>query len=482
MLCNARTTLTSAPVTLVTIVMLAGCGQLLGFNRAEGDGCYSDGDCNVGQSCAPTHQCIDNLDSSIFSLDACSQSQQGCSQPCRMDDGCPPGQSCIVTTPTGATCEIAVNAAMGDDAGATVDADADAGDHTLGNADVPQADTGAAPSTGDVGVAEASPGEGATSDAKPDDEGNADANGFCMPTVSPSTLVLFGGEGAMNFGDMWLWDGAAWSSVDAGDAASPPSRSSAATATVCGHAVLVGGTGARPSDGGSPLKGDAWLWDGSRWQPAPSAPPARFGAAAATLGSTLYLFGGQGSRGIDATESGLLAWDGGAWSTPLQSSSSGPPPRVYPVVVSVAGGVLVFGGEDDLADVLSDTWLLTDASWQLLDDGGADSGPALQAAGAASVGGGSVVMFGGLDENTTPLGDTWLWDGGAWSKAPMQRNGPPPRAYPVMGTLNGQVVLFGGSDATGVPLGDTWLWDGGSWVRGPDAGPPPRSNAAMTTY
>ena len=395
------------------------------------------------------------------------------------------------STPKSSTCEGALDASVQDSADATVPNDgvsqsasgsgeADAQDAGAPDASDVDAQDAGAPDASEADAQDAGAPDASEADAQ--DAGAPDAGGLCKPTFPPSTLVLFGGEGVnRNLGDTWLWNGAAWTPVDAGDAVSPPPRQAAAMATACGYAVLMGGTGPVPIDGGFNIKGDAWLWDGSRWQPAPSAPAPRYAGAAATLGSTLYLFGGLGP-GIDAMELGLLAWNGVVWSTPTQSSPSGPVPRLFPVVVSVGSGLLVFGGADIIGDVFPDTWLLTDTSWQLLDDGGADSGPALQAAGATSVDG-SVVMFGGIDENCETLGDTWLWNGGVWSKVPAQGDGgPPPRAYPAMGTLNGQVVLFGGQDANNVPLGDTWLWDGGSWVRGPDAGPTPRTGSAMTAY
>ncbi len=440
----------------------------------------------------------------LASLGACDvtlSATASIGQPCQIDEDCPPGQRCL-GTPKGTLCELAdadatvandgapqpgsgfaegeppleVDASDADvtDLGAQDDGEADASGDAASDADASDVEAqGEADASGD-----------AASDADASDIGaqhDGEAEASCMTPFPPSTLVLFGGQGNQFFGDTWSWNGASWSQVDAGDAVNPPPRQAAAMATACGYAVLVGGTGPLPNDGGSPIKGDAWLWNGSLWQPAAPPPTARSAGAAATLGFTLYLFGGEGPGGIDPTESGLLTWDGIAWSTPPQSSPLGPAPRVFPVVVSVEGGLLVFGGQDAYGDAFPDTWLLNATSWQELDDGGADSGPALGAAGATSVGGSSVVMFGGLDENYDTLGDTWLWNGGAWSKVPAD-GGPPPRAYPAMGTLNGQVVMFGGQDENSHPLGDTWLWDGGSWVRGPDAGPLPRTAAAMTAY
>ncbi|MFN0133539.1 MAG: kelch repeat-containing protein [Phycisphaerales bacterium] len=88
---------------------------------------------------------------------------------------------------------------------------------------------------------------------------------------------------------------------------------------------------------------------------------------------------------------------------------------------------------------------------------------------------GVVVLFGGL--SGTSLGDTWEWNGTAWSLR--ATTGPSPRREHTMAydSTRGQIVLFGGL-ANAVRLGDTWLWDGTSW-RAASGGPPPRESAAM---
>ena len=65
-----------------------------------------------------------------------------------------------------------------------------------------------------------------------------------------------------------------------------------------------------------------------------------------------------------------------------------------------------------------------------------------------------IVLFGGF------TGDTWSWDGVAWSQHSVPH--PPAREGAAMASLGGQAVLFGGY----VPViemsdfGDTWNWNG----------------------
>jgi hypothetical protein len=105
---------------------------------------------------------------------------------------------------------------------------------------------------------------------------------------------------------------------------------------------------------------------------------------------------------------------------------------------------------------------------------------------------GVLVMFGGSANGTTPLGDTWTWDGTRWTQrhpavsppldafAPQTTpgRGPKPQSFPgllmVDDAASGSLVLYG------IP-GSTWTWDGGSWHGSPTAPSQRRTNdtAAM---
>jgi hypothetical protein len=99
--------------------------------------------------------------------------------------------------------------------------------------------------------------------------------------------------------------------------------------------------------------------------------------------------------------------------------------------------------------------------------------------------GGKVVVFGGDAQPQTYqtkgfLGDTWEWDGSAWSQ--VATGGPPARAYAAMAERNGHAVLFGGQNTHNVVLSDTWEWDGSTWVQKSVPGPSPRYWAAMASF
>jgi len=96
-----------------------------------------------------------------------------------------------------------------------------------------------------------------------------------------------------------------------------------------------------------------------------------------------------------------------------------------------------------------------------------------------------VVLFGGATSPVGgPLGDTWVWDGAAWSpRTPL--TSPPARkgASMVYDKARQRVLLFGGEGIQFRNLNDTWSWTGTTWEQLNTAQgavtPPTRANASM---
>jgi hypothetical protein len=244
--------------------------------------------------------------------------------------------------------------------------------------------------------------------------------------------------------DVWTWDGATWSKayfplLD-GPVTSPSGRQDAAAAALDGALVLFGGESLYSTTDAGYFMGDPHeTWNiyvnvppvppgddpvpqGNWWvNVMPSTSPSpRVGAAAATIGNHVLLFGGW-SNGTALGDTWL--WDGSNWTS---LSIPGPSPRFHAAVAAVGNGVLLFGG----------------------------------------------------DSGSGELGDTWLFDGSSWT----QQNvlGPSPRAEAAAASFfGGTAVLFGGSQGSTF-LDDTWTWSGGAWTQRLVAGPSPRSGAAAT--
>ena len=150
----------------------------------------------------------------------------------------------------------------------------------------------------------------------------------------------------------------------------------------------------------------------------------------------------------------------------------GPEPRTFPgfawdatrhEAVLFGGRRVLFGPDKATNTVLSDTWVLRDYTWQRRQVSNAPP-PRAEASMAFDAGRGVTVLFGGYTDvqQRTRLGDTWEWDGQAWSLR--AQTGPDPRngAALAYDPTQRRVVLFGGS---GGPRDDTWTWDGQQWRR-----------------
>jgi hypothetical protein len=180
-------------------------------------------------------------------------------------------------------------------------------------------------------------------------------------------------------------------------------------------------------------------------------------------------------------------WGGTNWTQQFPPVS--PSPRLWATMVydPAIKAVLLFGGSNtpNGDDAYSDTWAWNGVSktWTELHPRSHPSGraanqlvyyPATK----------TVVLFGGVTTNLTPLNDTWTWNGVNWTRhfqtsAPSPRNGPALAYDPTLG-----VVLFGG--AVGAccsdSLNDTWAWNGTNWTEIYPATAPSARNAPAMDY
>jgi hypothetical protein len=105
--------------------------------------------------------------------------------------------------------------------------------------------------------------------------------------------------------------------------------------------------------------------------------------------------------------------------------------------------------------------------------------PSARDSGVAVSMGSTAVLFGGQDRNANALGDTWTWDGTAWTQVMNLALTPPARLGAAGAVLQGKFVLFGGTTNVTNDFNDTWIWDGSSWIAGPTAGPSVRAWSVM---
>jgi hypothetical protein len=306
----------------------------------------------------------------------------------------------------------------------------------------------------------------------------AEAGGDDAPPPPSGLGVLFGGSGYPGgpLNDTWTWDGSAWTKLDV---AGPPARYGAAAATLEGTIVLFGGMGEEMT-----TLSDTWTWDGARWTKLDvTGPPARYGSLMVSLGDRLVLVGGYGSYLTDILTDTWI-WDGSVWA---QVDTTGPSPKRGGFSLAPLGDtVLLYGGEQLPNGYLSDTWTFDGTVWTQL----VVSGPPAREGAAMATIAGEAILVGGYDDGydadaSAPFSDTWAWNGMSWAQLSVPS--PPDtssggRESPAMTNVKGELVLFGGGTYDASPwYSDTWAFDGSSWTKLDVTGPSARRGAAMAT-
>ncbi|MDQ3991470.1 MAG: kelch repeat-containing protein, partial [Actinomycetota bacterium] len=307
-------------------------------------------------------------------------------------------------------------------------------------------------------------------------------------------IVVFGGcctsEGRP-FGDTWEWDGSTWTLrppiVDGQPGASPPARGLHAMAYDSANRRIVVFGGSRdpvprfpaPSDD----LGDTWTWDGVRWKDVtlPLGPSPRSASAMAYDANRgeAVLFGG--TSGSNET----WRWDGTTWqmvqTERLHVLFGGGHAKACHAMTfdSRRNRIVLFGGGCYFpGNGLADTWEWNGTTWVRV----ADSGPHPRWGHAIAYNAriDRTVLLGGCCYGKTPLGDTGLWDGVAWSVRAEAGTVEARRLHATAyDSDRGRLVLFGGLGTSG-ELDDTWEWDGETWTRlKPQPSPPPRYGHAM---
>ncbi|HKN06820.1 MAG TPA: kelch repeat-containing protein [Thermoplasmata archaeon] len=363
-------------------------------------------------------------------------------------------------------------------------------------------------------------------------------------------VILFGGHAApcngnytyQDCNDTWRYWYGGWQQLHPARPPPPAREQSDMTYDAAdGYALLFGGYGPKGIVSSSNALGDTWFWNATggalgNWTqvktggvlcgtqaegkcPTGAAPPERWqlqlGFDAAD--NKVVLFGGYnnsvgtfgdtwtysagvwtqlapatsaygrwgGAMTFDAADNYLLLWGGGyIWYTPVDGvwkfaagnwTEVGPgtgPPQVYGPSMAydpVDGYVVFFGGYSPLtSSFLDQTWLYNSGVWTLAPLGPAEQPPARTwAAMTWDSGHGYILLFGGQSSTFALLNDTWAFVHGAWTElcaGSTLKCAPPIRlgAGLAYDPTDGLPILFGG-DGPGI-LNDTWAWNGSAWI------------------
>jgi hypothetical protein len=214
--------------------------------------------------------------------------------------------------------------------------------------------------------------------------------------------------------------------------------------------------------------------------PGDLSPPTRCAGAgrlAGGLAAALLLIAGQLAAAWVGV-SPAAATPTPVW-TNVSPSAGSPPARELAASADdpATGQLVLFGGTN--GSYLGDTWTWNGTAWSLVSSTGGPSArtDASMAYDSATH---QIVLFGGSD-GTGYLGDTWTWNGTGWTLF-SSTGGPSARADASMAydAATGQIVLFGG--ISGGYLGDTWTWNGTGWTLFSSTGGPSARTYASMAY
>jgi hypothetical protein len=273
-------------------------------------------------------------------------------------------------------------------------------------------------------------------------------------------------------GDLWEWDGTAWSARSQTSTPSPRWNHLMAFDSLRQRLMLFGG--GQPKN--VSFLEDTWEFDGTAWDlqnPATSPGPIVIGAAAysPTSAAVLLVGGFRAGRGNDD----VWSWNGTAWAKRTPETTRWCSKQA--VAFDTDRGVLVeFGGDAGTGEAWE--WnghALVEVPAPLNPPNRLVPALAFDRLRHRSV------LFGGEGKN-----DTWEWSGTDWfAYEPHAR--PSALQWHAMAydEQRQQVVLFGG-EAGGVAVNDTWMWEPEAptptWRYVNASSSPPRSKAHAMAY
>jgi hypothetical protein len=284
---------------------------------------------------------------------------------------------------------------------------------------------------------------------------------FPSVTAAPGGAILFGGLGASGpIGEAWRWDGARWQLLS-GDGA-PGGRIGHAAAWTDGAFCLWGGE----ARGSCLDDGACWNPSTGRWQPLGAEVPlsARSAMASASNGRDWILWGGRDADGNDFADGARYDPSTRRWSALPDggprarhgASTAVSPDGSRVLIWGGAGEALALGAEDAfILDLQSSRWIPVD----------------LDGAPPARTGPVAVEVPGGLVAVGAEAAAVFEWSTGRWRSID-----PPPfpsRWGVTAVSAPSGVLLWGGRDVADIH-NDGALLDvaSGRWTRSPSEGAP----------
>lgn len=200
------------------------------------------------------------------------------------------------------------------------------------------------------------------------------------------------------------------------------------------------------------------------------------------MGEKAYSFGGELKPRVPV-DSELYVFDLNdlSWSV-VSATGDIPPPRVGVTMASIGETIYVFGGRDSEHKELNELYSFDTCAnkWTLLSSG--DTGPAHRSYHSITADDRRVYVFGGCG-NAGRLNDLWAYDAvdKEWLKFPLPGENCKPRGGPGLAVSQGKIwVVYGFS---GVELDDVHFFDPSTekWVQVETSGEKPTARSVFST-
>lgn len=197
-------------------------------------------------------------------------------------------------------------------------------------------------------------------------------------------------------------------------------------------------------------------------------PSARAAVISATDIGGMIVFGGNFASGVRSNEVWRLDGTTETWTNLTPAAGPMPLGRHFGAGTVDYGRqkLVIFGGTNDNSTWLGDTWEfdLVTQTWTDVTPATSPS-PRRWCQMAYNAIQGNCVLYGGVDQGGTYQSDTWTWDGVSWTQHfPANSPGPLARQRMVQKFPTPDTYLFGGRDSGGAK-GETWYWNGADWTQ-----------------
>lgn len=218
---------------------------------------------------------------------------------------------------------------------------------------------------------------------------------------------------------------------------------------------------------------DLFSWDGRDWSEGPwiiGVPASLWDLYSDDEREALSLIG----QDVDAVQ--IYEISGRQWTKhPTEACSAANLPRTIPDAAdtNIAGDTFSFLPFDTTRERAifvqnNQTWEWTGSTWIQAINHNIDS-PAVLSGHTMTFDPlrNRTFLFGGVDEHGIVRGEGWAWDGSAWTAIAVPEGAPAPgprrSAASTYDERGGSILLFGGFNEQGA-LSDTWTWNGSAWI------------------